>query len=146
VDPTAGKQTRKLRVVPRVPGDTTPLDPAVAEALRKAGMDPAKFTLAPPGEPETWPQIPPAGTRVAHSFRFASLDGAFSAMERLLDDRISARIGKAADGWLVVFESAPGGDDAADQQRLTSVATSLGGEDRGSLKETINVNMRQVQR
>jgi hypothetical protein len=37
----------KYRLVPRAPGDTAPLDPKVAEAISKAGMDPAKFTLAP---------------------------------------------------------------------------------------------------
>jgi hypothetical protein len=39
--------SKKYRIVPRAPGDTAPLDPKIAEAIRKAGMDPARFTLAP---------------------------------------------------------------------------------------------------
>src|SRR5207247_1089250 len=68
---------RSLRVVPRAPGDLTPLDPAIAEALRKAGLDPEKFSVAP-GDAETAiadavAGVGPAGAQVAHAFRFLRL-------------------------------------------------------------------------
>src|SRR5947209_18458370 len=74
---------RSLRVVPRAPGDLTPLDPAIAEALRRAGLDPEKFSVAP-GDAETAiadavAGVGPAGAQVAHTFRFLRLADALRA-------------------------------------------------------------------
>jgi hypothetical protein len=134
---------RKLRVVPRAPGDTTPLDPAVAEALRKAGMDPAKFSVAPG---DALAGIPTPGTRLAHRFHFARLNDAFDAMQRMLDGATSARIGKDGDGWLVTFESPedPKIDDGAEHERVAALAKPFGGEDEGFGRETIAVNVRHL--
>lgn len=137
--------TRKLRVVPRAPGDTTPLDPALAEALRKAGMDPATFTVAP-GEGDPLAGIPPAGTRLAHAFRFKRLSDAFDAMQRMLDEATSARISKDGDGYIVTFESRedPNTDDAVEHQRVATLAQEFGAEDRGWSRETIAVNVKRI--
>ena len=137
--------SKKLRLIPRAPGDTTALDPAIADAMRTAGIDPAKFTAAPfeGGDvEEAIAAIAKAGGHVEHTFLFPTLNGAFSAMEKLLDERVSARISKAPDGWLVVFDAAdePGATDAAAHERFASVARSLGAHDRGVAKMNVTVN------
>jgi len=137
--------SKKLRLIPRAPGDTTALDPAIADAMRTAGIDPAKFTAAPfeGGDvEEAIAAIAKAGPHVEHTFLFPTLNGAFSAMEKLLDERASARISKAPDGWLVVFDAAdePGAADAAAHERFASVARSLGAHDRGVAKMNVTVN------
>src|SRR5439155_2759564 len=93
--PQAAK--RSLRVVPRAPGDLTPLDPAIAEALRRAGLDPEKFSVAP-GDAETAiadavAGVGPAGAQVA--FRFLRLADALRAIEQLVDADVAAHISKA---------------------------------------------------
>jgi hypothetical protein len=131
----------KLRVVPRAPGDTAPLDPAVADALRRAGIDPMKFTTAP-GEPtDALGALPKSGARLGHSFRFLQLADALRALERLLDDDTEARVSKVSDGWLVVFDTPadPSLDDTAAHQRIAAIASELGAEDRGLIRETIAV-------
>ena len=73
-----GKQTRRMRLVPRAPGDTTPLDPAVAEAIRRSGMDPTKFTIAPYEHGEAEPPVEglfKSGSRVEHTFLFEGEEG-----------------------------------------------------------------------
>jgi len=136
---------RKMRVVPRAPGDTTPLDPAVAQALRKAGMDPEKFAVAPYEAGETEAAIDglfSAGSRVEHTFLFPTVNSALSAIERLVDDRIAARITKDQDRWLVVFDEAadPGTSEATGHERFANVAAPLGAVDRGFAHLTMNVN------
>ena len=142
---SAGDKTKKIRLLPRAPGDTTPLDPNVAEAIRKAGMDPSKFTAAPYEEGETDAAVAALGkpgAHLEHTFLFPSLNGAFSAMEKLLDEDIGARIGKAQDGWLVSFDGPadPAAGDPASHQRFAAVATALGAQDRGFTRMTVNVN------
>ena len=136
----------KLRVVPRAPGDTTPLDPAVADALRRAGIDPMKFTTAP-GEPtDALGAVPKSGARLGHSFRFLQLGDALRALERLLDNDTEARVSKVSDGWLVVFDVAadPSVDDDAAHQRFAAIARELDAEDRGVIRETIAVKVNRI--
>jgi hypothetical protein len=136
----------KLRVFPRPPGDTTPLDPAVAGALRKAGMDPTKFTTVPDDSADPLAGVPKTGARLLHSFRFLQLGDGLTALERLLDAQTEARISKLSDGWLVVFDTPAdaGIDDAAAHQRFASVGRELGAEDRGVMRETVSVKVNQV--
>ena len=136
----------KLRVVPRAPGDTGPLDPAVADALRRAGIDPTKFTTAP-GEPtDALGAVPKSGARLGHSFRFLQLADALGALERLLDNDTEARVSKVSDGWLVVFDVPvdPSVDDAAAHQRFAAIARELGAEDRGIIRETVAVKVNRI--
>jgi hypothetical protein len=140
-----GKQSRKMRLVPRAPGDTTPLDPALAEAVRKAGMDPTKFTAAPYEQGEGEPPVEglfKSGSRVEHTFLFATVDSALTAIERLVDGDTAARITKEPDGWLVVFDEAaqPGVQGAAQHERFAGIATPLGAQDRGFAHLTMNIN------
>ena len=139
------KQTRKMRLVPRAPGDTTPLDPTVAEAIRRSGMDPTKFTIAPYEQGEAEPPVEglfKSGSRVEHTFLFATVDSALSAIERLVDGDTAARITKDASGWLVVFDEAaqPGVQGATQHERFANVAAPLGAEDRGFAHLTMHVN------
>ena len=86
-----GGKTNKYRLVPRASGDTAPLDPSIVEALRKAGMDPTRFTLAPlePGEADALASpLFRTGARVEHAFAFETLNAALSAIERLIDDEL----------------------------------------------------------
>ena len=143
---------RSLRVVPRAPGDLTPLDPAIAEALRRAGLDPEKFSVAP-GDAETAiadavAGVGPAGAQVAHAFRFLRLADALRAIEQLVDADVAAHISKAADGWLVAFEAKadPSVDEATRHARFATVAAALGAEDRGTIRRTLAVNVKRTVR
>jgi hypothetical protein len=137
------QQTKKsFRVVPRAPGDATPLEPAVADALRQAGMDPAKFTMVPYEKGETDEasrQLGEPGNHLQHTFLFDSMNSAFSAMERLVDSRTSARISKQDTRWLLVFDTAddPNVADETDHERFTAVAAALGAEDRGFSRRVV---------
>jgi hypothetical protein len=133
---TKETKSKTFRVVPRGPGDTTPLEPAVADALRQAGMDPAKFTMVPYEKGETDQasrQLGEPGNHLQHTFLFRSMNSAFSAIERLVDGGTSARISKEDPGWLLVLDTAddPNVDDAAEHERFVAVAVALGAEDRG---------------
>jgi hypothetical protein len=148
---SGGTQRKKLRLLPRAPGDTMPLDPLIADAVRKAGLDPAKFTAAPMEEGETNAAVGAfgaPGVHIEHTFLFPSLDGSFSAMEKLLGGGIGARIRKDGDGWLVSFDAAadPGVGDAAGHQRFVEVASALGAQDRGFTRMTVNINTRVANR
>jgi hypothetical protein len=141
---SGGKRTNKLRIFPRAPGDATPLDPAIADAMRKAGLDPERFTTAPMEQGESAAPAAglfSAGDRTEHAFLFASVSAALDAIEGLIDDAVAARISKDPGGWLVVFD-AP--DDkattgAAQHERFSAVATSLGAQDRGFSHLTMSV-------
>ena len=131
-----GGKTTKYRLVPRAPGDATPLQPAVVEALRKAGKDPSQYALAPYEEGET--STPLAGllkdgARVEHAFLFGTINGALSAIEKLVDDTTPARITKTAEGWLVVFDAVDRPDESAAtaHQRFADLSVRLGAQDRG---------------
>jgi len=139
------KTSTKYRLVPRAPGDTAPLDPKIAEAVRKAGLDPARFTVAPfePGEAD--PSISALftpGSRLEHTFSFATLNGALSAVERIVDEDLAARISKQDAKWLVVFDGrADLNVPAADlHQQLAARILELGAEDRGFSHLTLRAN------
>jgi hypothetical protein len=141
---TDSAPSKKYRLVPRAAGDTTPVDPKVADAIRKAGMDPAKFTVEPfeAGEAD----LPVAalftpGSRLEHTFGFDTLDGALSAIERVVDDEYSARIGKHGAKWVVVFDGRADSNVAAFDihQRIATRVIELGAEDRGFSHLTMNV-------
>jgi hypothetical protein len=141
----AKKIRQKYRVVPRASGDTSPLDPRIAESFRKAGIDPDRFTFRPfePGEAV----LPIAdlftpGGRVEHTFSFATLNGALSAVERIVDEDLAARISKQGARWLVVFDGrADPNVPAADiHQQLAVRILELGAEDRGFSHLTLRAN------
>jgi hypothetical protein len=142
------KDSTKYRLVPRAPGDTTPLDPVIAEALRKAGKDPSRFTVVPyePGEAVApFAALFPPGARVEHAFAFATLNGALSAIERIVDDEMAARIGKQGAKWLVVFDGPADPNRPAKSAHETVAArvSDLGGEDRGFSHLTMNVTKKE---
>jgi hypothetical protein len=137
-----GGKTNKYRLVPRAPGDTTPLDPTIVEALRKAGMDPSRFTVAPlePGEADGLASpLARTGPRLDHTFAFETLNGALSAIERLIDDELGARIGKQDSKWVVVFDGPDNPSTAAGDahQALAKRVSDLGAEDRGFSRLTM---------
>ena len=144
-----GGKTNKYRLVPRAPGDTAPLDPTIVEALRKAGMDPARFTLAPlePGEANALASpLFRTGARVEHAFAFETVNGALSAIERLIDDDLGARISKQDAKWVVVFDAPDDPNVAAGDahQALAKRVTDLGAEDRGFTHLAMSVTKRTV--
>ena len=139
------KASTKYRLVPRAPGDTRPLDPKIAEAIRKAGMDPARFTVAPfePGEAD--PSISALftpGSRLEHTFAFATLNGALSAVERIVDEDLAARISKQDAKRLVVFDGPADPNVLAPDihQQLATRILELGAEDRGFSHLTLRAN------
>ena len=130
--------------MPRAPGDTTPIDPKIAEAMRKAGKDPDKFTLAPLESGESAPAISamfPSGARLEHTFSFATLNGALSAIERIVDDDVAARISRQGAKWTVVFDAPadPSLGAAATHKTVASRVSDLGAEDGGFSHLTMNV-------
>jgi len=143
---------RSLRVVPRAPGDLTPLDPAIAEALRKAGLDPEKFSVTP-GDADAAiadavAGVGPAGGQLVHTFRFPRLADALRAIEQLVDADVAAHVSKVADGWVVAFEAKadPSLDEATARARFATVAAALGAEDRGTIHRTLAVNVKRTVR
>ena len=131
-------------MVPRAPGDTAPLDPKIAEAIRNAGMDPALFTLAPFEAGESDAPVAAlftAGTRLEHTFAFGTLNGALSAIERIVDEDLAARITKQDAKWLVVFDGRADPNVAASDihRSIATRVTELGAEDRGFSHLTMNV-------
>jgi hypothetical protein len=141
------KAAQKYRLVPRAPGDTTPIDPKVAEAMRKAGKDPAKFTLAPFEPGESAPAIAamfPSGTRLEHTFSFDTLNAALSAMERIVDDDVAARISKQDGKWIVVFDGGVDPNVAASDihQSIARRVVELGAADLGFSHLTMNVSVK----
>ena len=144
-----GGKTNKYRLVPRASGDTAPLDPSIVEALRKAGMDPTRFTLAPlePGEADALASpLFRTGARVEHAFAFETLNAALSAIERLIDDELGARISKKDSKWVVVFDAPDDPNIAAGDahQALAKRVTDLGAEDRGFTHLTMSLTKRTV--
>ena len=139
-----GGESKKFRVIPRAATDTTVLDPKIAEALRKAGKDPSKFTVVPfeQGEAESSLQgLFSSGSRIEHTFFFSTLNSALSAIERLVDEDTAARITKDKIGWLVAFDAPDeAGVAGAQHERFVSATASFGPEDRGFAHLTMNVN------
>ena len=139
------KYRQKYRAVPRAPGDTSPpLEPMLADALRKAGMDPDKFKLEAFEAGEAAPPMAamfPSGVRLEHTFAFDTMNGALSAIERIVDEDVAARISRQGAKWVVVFDgptdpSIPGKNA---HEQLAGRVSDLGGEDRGFSHLTMNV-------
>lgn len=139
---------RKYRLVPRAPGDTTPIDPKIAEAMRKAGMDPEKFTLAAFESGETPPSVVgifPSGSRLEHTFAFDTLNGALSAIERIVDDDLAARISRQGAKWVVVFDAPadPNVPARAAHEQMAGRVLELAAEDRGFSHLMMNVTKKE---
>jgi len=111
--------------------------------MRNNGMDPSKFKLEPFEGGEAAPPMPamfPSGARLEHTFAFDTVNGALSAIERIVDDDVAARISRQTAKWVVVFDepadpSVPA--NTAHEQVATRVS-DLGGEDRGFSHLTMN--------
>lgn len=132
---------QQFKLVPRKEGDA-PIPPEIEQALRTQGIDPTKFSLAATSSGELatlLSAMPASGQRLRHTFRFATLDAAFSAIERLIDDDMPVTITKVKDGYLVVFDRADdaAADDAGEHRAFSDRVTALGGEDRGYIRETV---------
>jgi hypothetical protein len=67
------------------------------------------------------------------------MNSAFSAMERLVDSRMSARISKQDTRWLLVFDTTddPNVADETEHERFTAVAPALGAADRGFSRRVV---------
>ena len=112
--------------------------------MRKAGMDPAKFAVAPFEAGEADPSIAamfPSGTRLEHTFAFGTLNGALSAIERIVDEDVAARISRQGEKWIVVFDGPadPGVAGKTEHEKVANRLANLGGEDRGFSHLTMNV-------
>jgi len=138
------KYRQKYRVVPRPPGDTSPPpDPVVAEAMRNNGMDPSKFKLEPFEGGEAAPPMAamfPSGARLEHTFAFDTVNGALSAIERIVDDDVAARISRQTAKWVVVFDGPadPSVPAKTAHEQVATRVSDLGGEDRGFSHLTMN--------
>ena len=141
----AGPEGAKMRIVPRSPGDTTPLTPAIAEALRKAGIDPDKFTVAP-GDPigVAMGGFPPAGSSLEHRFAFTDRADALRCVEAYADGGRPVTITRDEQGWMVSINSAvdPGVDDAEAHRRVAAEVAAFGGADRGLARESVTTRIR----
>ena len=140
---TAPAAMQKLKVVPRQPGDTRPLEPMIADALRKAGMDPDKFTLAPTtaGSGSALRGMPPAGSSLQHTFLFTDRSDALRCVEAFADRGRPVTITKDQDGWWVVINGSEDRlvDDDAEHRSVATEVTALGGTDRGFLREKVTL-------
>ena len=136
-----------MKLVPRQPGDTSPpLPQPVADALRKAGQDPAKFALAPgeTGELGAHLGLPPAGSSVEHIFLFTDRADALRCVETFADRGGPVTIAKDAQGWWLTIAgaAADGSDDADAHTRMAAEVAALGGQDRGKGRITITTKLR----
>jgi hypothetical protein len=146
------KYRQKYRAVPRAPGDTSPpLDPMIADAMRKAGMDPDKFKLEQFEGGEAAPPIAamfPSGVRLEHTFAFDTMNGALSAIERIVDDDVAARISRQGQKWVVVFDAPtdPNAPAKSAHEQVAGRVSDLGGEDRGFSHLAMNTTENVTQR
>jgi len=87
-----------------------------------------------------------SGARVEHAFAFETVNGALSAIERLIDDDLGARISKQDSRWVVVFDAPDDPSVAAGDahQALAKRVTDLGAEDRGFTHLTMSLTKRTV--
>ena len=113
-------------------------------------MDPAKFVVAPFEAGEAEPQVAamfPSGTRLEHTFAFETLNGALSAIERIVDDDVAARISRQGAKWLVAFDAPvdPAVPGKMAHEKVASRVSDLGGEDRGFSHLTMNVTKKEAE-
>jgi hypothetical protein len=126
--------------VPRPAGDTTPLDPLIADALRKAGKDPAKFMLAPgSGDPSAaLRDLPPAGVSLDHTFLFTDRSDAIRCVDAFADRGRPVIIAKDDQGWWVKINTAnDASDNVAVHKRVADEVMRYGGRDRGVVPVTV---------
>lgn len=144
--PAVAPGTNTLRLIPRRPGDTTPLAPAIAEALRKAGKDPEKLTVAPGGDPFTaaLAGLPPAGGSLRHSFLFTDRADALRCVDTFADRGRPVTIWRGDEGWTIAIDGAddPAIDDAEEHRRVAAEIAALGGTDRGFARTTVTTHVR----
>jgi hypothetical protein len=120
--PPFGKAPRpeaaRFRIVPRSPGDATLLSPAIAEALRRAGIE--------------------------HRFAFTDRADALRCVDAFADRGRPVTITKDDQGWTVSRNSAvdPAVDDAEAHRRIAAAVAAFGGVDRGLARETVTTRMR----
>ena len=132
-----------MKVVPRQPGDTSPaLPPIVAEALRKAGKDPAKFVLAPGedgGPLSGGVGLPPSGRSLEHRFLFTDRADALRTVDTFADRGRPVTITRDAQGWWLAINGAadPGLSDDDEHRQIAAEVTPLGGQDRGMGRMTV---------
>jgi hypothetical protein len=135
-----------MKVVPRQPGDTSPaLPPIAAEALRKAGRDPAMFVLAPGESGAVAPGIglPPAGGSLEHRFLFTDRGDALRTVDTFVDRKRPVTIVKDEQGWWVTINGAaePGVSDDDEHRRVAAEVVALGGQDRGIGRMTVTTKI-----
>jgi len=136
--PQPARQEYKL--VPRPAGDTTPLDPMIAAALRKAGKDPAKFTLAPgSGDPSAaLRDIAPTGVSLDHTFLFSDRSDALRCVDAFADRGRPVVISRDDQGWWVKINTPKDAtDDGAAHQRVADEVLRYGGRDHGVVPLTV---------
>jgi hypothetical protein len=113
----------------------------VADALRKAGKDPAKFVLAP-GEDGIVAEgigLPPAGRSLEHRFLFTDRADALRTVDTFADRGRPITITRHAQGWWVGINGAaePGVSDEDEHRQISAEVTPLGGQDRGMGRMTV---------
>ena len=130
---------QKLTLAPRAPGDTTPLDPQIADALEKAGMDPAKFTLVPGtgSAADALRDLPPAGISIDHTFLFTARSDALRCVDAYADRGRPVVITRDEQGWWVKINSASDADNAGAHQRIADEVATYGGSDHGFVPMTV---------
>jgi hypothetical protein len=138
---------QQFKLVPRPPGDTSPLelDPLVADALRKAGKDPAKFMLAPgTGDPSAaLRDLPPTGTSLDHTFLFTDRSDALRCVDAFADRGRPVVISRDEQGWWVKVNSASDPtDNAAAHDRIAREVAGYGGRDHGFVPLTVSSRIR----
>ena len=131
-----------MKLVPRQPGDSSPpLPAAVAEALRKAGQDPAKFTVAPGESADVAAHLglPPAGKAVEHTFLFTDRASALGCVETFAERGGLVTISKDAQGWWLTIAGSADGD--GDHARIAAEVAALGGQDRGMRRMSVTTKI-----
>ena len=131
---------QQYKVVPRPAGDTTPLDPMIADALRKAGKDPKMFMLAPgSGDPTSaLRDLPPAGVSLDHTFLFTDRSDALRCVDAFADRGRPVIISKDDQGWWVKINTASDATDhVAGHKRLADEVMGFGGRDHGFMPLTV---------
>ena len=132
-------------LVPRPPGDTTPLDPVLADVLRKAGKDPSKFMLAPgSGDPSAaLRDLPPEGVSLDHTFLFTDRSDALRCVDAFADRGRPVVISRDEQGWWVKINGAGDpNDNAAAHKRVADEVAGYGGRDHGFVPLTVVTNLK----
>jgi hypothetical protein len=135
-----------MKVVPRRPGDSSPpLPQIVADALRKAGKDPAQFVVAPgeDGSLTAGIGLPPAGRSLEHRFLFTDRGAALRTVDLFADRGRLVAIVRDEQGWWVTINGAaePRVSDDEEHRQIAAEVTPLGGQDRGLGRITVTTKL-----